>query len=63
MSYFSIDFSFLCSTARTIIKELLERNVGHIYAADCNEEQLKLTHSLFSEEVGLKHAFPLLLYR
>jgi len=36
------------NVARIIIDGLLERNVGHIYAADCNEEQLQLTESLFS---------------
>ena len=33
------------------MKGLLERNVGHIHAADCNEDQLQLTEKMFSSKV------------
>ena len=47
-----LKYGFFLISARIIIDGLLERNVGHIYAADCNEEQLQLTESLFSGKVG-----------
>ena len=39
-------------TARIIIDGLLDRDVGHVYAADCNEQQLELTAKMFINSVG-----------
>ena len=36
---------------RIIIEGLLERNVGHIYATDCNENQVQLTQHMFNDKV------------
>eukprot|EP00794_Sanderia_malayensis_P007086 gene7086-7886_t len=38
------------NVARIIIDGLLDRKVGHIYATDCNEAQLRLTEQMFKDK-------------
>ncbi|XP_057302821.1 uncharacterized protein LOC130636983 [Hydractinia symbiolongicarpus] len=38
------------NVARVIIDSLLDKNVDHIHASDCNEQQLELTEKMFAEK-------------
>jgi len=40
------------NVARVIFDTLLDKDIGHIYATDINEEQLELTEKLFAEKNG-----------